>query len=279
MKAFLTKIAIVIMLCTSAQAAQAVADHAQWQVPARINYTYRFISSLILTTYFAVMDANKQSADFKNWQIDATTGLNIGWRTILFTYLNSRDAQVRDEAQNHAPEWAAEQNRLLALARTTSSMVTYNTRWDETIVKRYGEFRKTLETLVDQSYASTLAGASLVMTNLIWFYSIPMLWSPQFNTFYNRHTPNPLALAQGVRAFTGFNTLAIGTYMVADTISQHVLISLKHSIANALPIPADLRFFKFSDCTSCYFGTNLFGKNGPLAQFMKTDARDAKEDL
>lgn len=49
---------------------------------------------------------------------------------------------------------------------------------------------------------------------------------------------------------------------------QELLISIKHLANQFVPQPTTLSIARFDDCTRCWFGTNLFGKSGPIGSYL-----------
>jgi len=230
-----------------------------WQVPLSYIYAHKLLLTLGLTAYYTILDANKQSADFREWKIDGTTISNIVWRSILYGAINCYEGNIRKRSASEAQEWLAEQNYRIGLVKTSASMITYNTRYNETVIQRQAEFNETIHPYAGE-YSSYLSLGALFLTNVGWFFVVPMLWSPQVSTLFIKHTSDPASLAVSFYAWTGISVLGLAAYSVVDLVQQHLLVSVKHTIAGLLPAPGDLRFFRFPDCTSCYFFSNLFGK-------------------
>jgi hypothetical protein len=267
------KLVIVCMVMSVALSSSA-AFAKRLDIPESYFLPYTLLVSLVVTSYFTTMDANQQSADVGDWQIDFTTLGNIIWRTALFGLINNAERTVQEQTAVKGNSWAKSEYFRLGLIKTTAAMFTYNTRYDITIIKRYQDFVASFQEWVDEGKAATLAAGSLLVTNVLVFYTVPLLWSSQVTAIFKKHTPIPKIV--GSDFATKYQSVPIGfmAFAVTDLISTHILISLKHTITGMLPSASDLGLLRFPECTSCYFLTNPFGKSralgGPLYDLRNT---------
>lgn len=235
---------------------------------------YTYVLSVTITIYMVAVDANKQSADMNEWERDFTTVFNIIWRSVFFGWMKGEEGKVRDMISKarqikdlDLEAKGIERNIFLSKLRIISSCVTYNTRYNETVLQRYEGFEENFQENGGGNWSPYFAGASLFFSNVILFY-IQSLWSPHVNTFYYSYTANPKILGSRVLNMGFPYALGFMTYMLSDYLFTHVLISIKDTMRGMLPASSNLEFFRFPDCTMCYMGTNLMGKNGPIGKHL-----------
>lgn len=272
----LLKIIMISCFCITPQRAQAgwgtvAFNQPAWVMPVTFSMGFTMARSMLLTLYYTTQEANQNSANFYDWKIDATTLCNIVWRSVFYGGINTWENQIRDTAKGSTnlvmKAWEEDQIWKSSILKTTASLLTYNSRYDETVVKRQADVENRLQAYAGE-YAPHSSYSFLFVTNVGWFFVVPMMWSPQTSLWYNRNTPNPVLLAQGVHAITHSTLLATGTYAISDLLSLHALISIKHTIGGMFPASADMTIFRFPDCTQCYFFTNAMGKNGPIGSYL-----------
>ncbi len=253
----------------------------KWQVPNSYLIGYKFGLSFTLTFYYTMCEANKYSVDYQDWKLDGTTIYSIAWRSIVYGFINYLDSQLANKKDKMPPaQWNALsvwQNYWSSIAKTSFTMITYNSRYDETVYKRGEEFKaKALPYVGDLS--ALVAGAALFATNIAWFYTVPMLWSPQVNHLWNKHVPSANSVGAKVYELSGSSILPIVAFTFYDVNMQHILISLKTFVGGLLPLPSHVEFFRFPECTVCFYTLDLLGKKGTVGKHLY-EARDSLHEL
>lgn len=227
-----------------------------------ISETYKKRSNLflalIITTYYTMMDYNQQNSNIAEWDYDAVALFNIAWRTALFGVCNYYESSyIPDNQKTLSKEEIAHMQLLISRTSSAAGMITYNSRYEKVIINRF-----------DPSLPLTSI-ASILIRNVAWFYTVPRLLKPVNNMVF-AHLP-PTVIAEHVYAHLPIRFIPETTFFLVSLFSQNMVMSIKHTLFQFLPSPEQpFRLFPFTmppfnDCTLCYLGTNLFGKNGPLS--------------
>jgi hypothetical protein len=268
------KLFLILTMCfasTTALNSHAAAEPtAQTLISKNYALGHNLLASAALTTYYAIADANEQSQDAKEWNFDFITFFNIIWRTVLFGFINYYDY---DYLQAHKAELGPryyEIKKIIALLATTAGMLTYNSRYNKVIINRFNDVKEMLSASMPEGAATCLSVLNILMRNLIWWYTIPVFLKP-FNdfvlSFFATQREVAFALYSKTHAMLGMTTATIaayGLYSLIDLLYKHAVVSTKHTLWQFLPMPSNFNIGRFEDCTSCYLGTNMFGKSGPL---------------
>lgn len=253
------------MLFTCSQTAK-----AQALISEKYKCIHNLATALTLTAYYTITDSNEQNHNTTEWKIDAITIGNIAWRTALFGIINYYQSSWIPDHQGKVPQ--AEIKRiewLMALAATTAGMLTYNSRFGKVVVNRYYDTKNALEPYVPESVATAISAGHIALRNVGWFYCFPLLLKP-VNSWWYKTLPRQQVFAQWIYSKTASIILAHLVFSLIDALYQNGLVSIKHTLWQFLPKPSNLGILRFEDCTNCYLGTNLMGKNGPIGNVIKS---------
>lgn len=284
------KIALALCFCfalfvSNIKASQASRDEL---IGERFKIATNIVLSAVITFYYSMVDSNQLNQNIKEWTVDGLAAFNTVWRTILFGIGNYYDySYIPDHRAKESDYLPADGSALMPKAiergimtdeqieslkrkivsiQTSAAMVTYNTRYDDVIIKRFFDTRKSLTDYLSDVTATMLSCLNIVMRNFVYFYTIPV-YLKRVNGYVIDHLPRQQTFSQFVYGRTGSIILAHLAFFLADAFLKHAVMSVKHTVCQFTPIAPDLHVFRFDDCTTCYFGTNLFGRNGPLGTF------------
>lgn len=225
-----------------------------------------FVMTAILTTYYTIADSNELSQNVQDWNVDLLTIFNILWRTALYSVINYYQSIYIPDHQKTLPKTEIESiKKKLSYATTTAAMLTYNSRYSKVIVERFSEAKETLSHYMPESLASFFSGINIFVRNFAWFYTLSF-WLQDVTYSWYEMLPRQQQFSNYVYEKTKSLILAHIIFSLIDILYKHSLVSIKHTIWQFIPMPSNTAIFRFDDCTSCYLGTNMFGKNGPLAR-------------
>lgn len=222
--------------------------------------------------------------DASEWRFDALTVASAAIRPVFFVYINYQEKSVIPEqaariANPHERRAFSEQmHTRLQTLRAPITMITYNMRFDDVVTKRFNEkydlvmgfYDAYTPRFVAKSYGhldATLSASIYLLFNNIWFF---LYVTPQISGKLSSIIQEALWTQGDVAKHVVANGLPIAVayaaYAVWDIVMWQVNMSVKSFFFGLLWAPSDNWFFRFPDCTACFFGTNLLGKNGPIAR-------------
>ena len=298
------KIFLALCFCLTLFTHNSKAEQGQELIGERYKIINNLALSFIITAYYTIVDSNQMSQDAKEWAIDTITAFNILWRSVLFGAINYLDYSYipdhtpkitdyidRDMAKGLTKDALARGIMAIdainslkkreALAATTAAMITYNTRYDKVIVERFNEVQTKLAGQTSEFIASMLSVVNIMLRNLVYFYTLPILFKP-VNDYVIALLPRQQVFSQFVFDRTQSIVLAHAMFTLADILYKHVVMSIKHTIFQFVPTPSNAAIFRFDDCSTCYLGTNPFGKSGPFGRYfgaIKDYAQTAQDGI
>jgi|GEM_PF-6276248 len=235
---------------------------------------HNLLLSLGLSAYYTGSDSNKLTADMTQWQFDWITQFNILWRATLFAPINYLEFSYLPDGLAAGTLTQADVDFYkgwMLFAGSTSSMITYNSRYEDVLVSRYDEYKSYCLSLGENA-STALASFAILMRNMVWFYTFPKLLKP-INGLLLSNLPRQQDMAKLAYTYIPIQAIQLITFSVVDALYKHVLVSIKHTAWQFLPTAQDLRLLRFDDCTTCYFGTNVMGRNGTIGSNLRA-ARD-----
>lgn len=240
------------------------------EIPEAYKLFHNIALSLALSAYYTGSDSNKLNADMTQWQFDWVTKFNILWRSALYSPINYMEfsylpdglakGTLTQEFVDFCKGW-------ILWAGSTSQMITYNSRYEDVLVSRYNEYKSYLIGL-GESASTALASTVVFLRNFLWFYTVPKLLKP-INGLLLAFLPRQQGVANIAYSQIPNRIVQLFAFSVVDALYKHLLVSIKHTAWQFLPTAQDLRLFRFDDCTTCYFGTNMMGKNGTIGSQLR----------
>jgi hypothetical protein len=270
----LRDIAFSLFLVFSLASAPALAtqtSHAQWTVPLSYKLVWIAVFGAALSAYYATVDSNKQSMDVKDWKFDAVTQTVAACRMVYFFGLNYFERSYIPNHQKLLPKAEAiafgnKMNQIAQQFQALPTVLSYNSRWDEVVVKPFSDKYDWAVDTVGDMPAKAFAAAYVVANNVLYIVFFVPWWGAKLKTQLNQHVlPNQEDFGAWVKLRTGWVSLGLISYMLLDIAVWNFAMSVKQLISGFLPAPADNSFLRLPDCTLCFFCTNLGGKNGPIA--------------
>ncbi|MEI6806663.1 MAG: hypothetical protein WCK49_09200 [Myxococcaceae bacterium] len=221
--------------------------------------SHALIWSLIQTSYYALHDSNGSNANISHWKFDMTSMANVPGRGAYYAFVNFIEGWSRDNKNSLGDEYA-KYVFLLGFLRNTGSMLSYNSRYEDTIIGKYQIKKETIGNFseeIPEAATSFLAGLAIAWDNLGWFYLVAMQ-TGFINEYYYSILPRPAKLAS---TLTQYAPLAAVIYSVADISFTYGLMCIKNTFFQLIsPTP--------KDCSICYFGTNAMGPHGAIGEYV-----------
>ncbi|MBH1988460.1 MAG: hypothetical protein I8H72_00310 [Myxococcaceae bacterium] len=247
------------------------------------------VLSLFNTIYFTLLNSNNQVADIHQWTLDSRGLTNIVWNTMIYGWSNKLETSYIPE-QNERIKTLANVEQIQAIQEgiaqakwwvncvgSTSPMLTLNTNMTM-LEERFYERKLWAENHgVDSELSNTVGFGLLFLSNVGFFYIVPPLLKSINHRFFST-LPSANWIAEKAFSKIPSKIVACAVFSGVSATYQEILISIKHLANQWIPQPNTLSIARFDDCTRCWFGTNLFGKNGPIGSYL-SDWRQAFLDF
>ena len=250
--------------------------HAVETTPHSLGKTSQFVYLLIttvgLTAYNTLLDANGRNPDVSQWELDYVTAFNLLWRSGVYAYINyldetSLNSKVAGGNQETIKQWRARATLLGSFA----GLITYNCKWTDNVLNIHNYQVSFLTDYINSNAATQLSYLGLFTRNILWYLTVPARLKPA-NYFIEEHLYLPIQAADGAFVL-GQNisprvaiVLAHSAYILTYLLRTNLVISVKTVLFGLLPSPSDMSFLRFPNCGYCFFGTNFLGRNQEYMQ-------------
>ena len=242
-------------------------------VPVLYKLAHNMVMSFANTAYFSGLNSNNQNANMSEWTFDTRTAVNIAWASVVQGGVNYYESSYLPEGEKAGTLTENDIKKIkgwINSVGSTVSMITLNTNTTMVAV-RYNETKNVVSDyagIEDETMATVAGGAMFLLRNVGFFYIIPPLTKP-INFMFFKILPKANDVSNAVHSRSSIRILSCLTFSGVSIVYQELLISIKNLVNQFLPQPATpLSIARFDDCTRCWFGTNLMGKNGAIGSYL-----------
>ncbi|MEI6791208.1 MAG: hypothetical protein WCK42_08515, partial [Myxococcaceae bacterium] len=151
--------------------------NAQDITPDSYKKSHALIWSFMQTVYYALLDSNAMNGNVSDWKFDMISIGNVPARGAYYAVLTLIENWSRDNKNLIPADEYARYVFFLGFLRMTGSMLSYNSRYEDTIVAKYQSKKEAISsfsTTISDPMSSFLAGLVIAWDNLGWFYLVAM---------------------------------------------------------------------------------------------------------